>query len=324
MAALSLDLFASRESRLPRVIPAGAVRAVDLFAGWGGFTTGAEQAGVSVVWAANHWRVAVDTHAANHPDVEHVCQDLRQADWTALPRYDLLLASPACQAHSTASQPCRRPYHDAMRATAWAVVDCADATNPKAVVVENVPSFREWRLYPQWRESLRALGYQISENIVRASTLGVPQRRDRLFIVATRKQFRLELSELPEPPFAPCIEQGAGGWRPVASCKQPGARARLEAARARFSRSLVQHVTGHRGISLDEPIRTITTKDQWVIVEGDSYRPLTGREYARGMGFPESYRWDHRQPRATVIKGLGNAVCPPVAKAVVERVADAA
>lgn len=56
--------------------------------------------------------------AANHPETEHVCQDLRQADWTSLPRFDLLWASPACQGYSTASQPKRRAYHDAMRATA--------------------------------------------------------------------------------------------------------------------------------------------------------------------------------------------------------------
>src|SRR5690242_5304548 len=96
--------------------------AVDLFSGAGGFTCGAAMAGVPVAFAANHWPLAVETHKLNHPTTQHVCQDLRQADWTALPKYDLLLASPACQGHSTASQPQRRQYHDAMRATAWAVV----------------------------------------------------------------------------------------------------------------------------------------------------------------------------------------------------------
>ena len=43
------------------------VRAVDLFAGWGGFTAGAEMAGAEVVFAANHWKLAVDAHALNHP-----------------------------------------------------------------------------------------------------------------------------------------------------------------------------------------------------------------------------------------------------------------
>jgi len=76
--------------------------AIDLFAGLGGFSEGAEQAGVRVVWAANHWPAAVQVHANNHPETEHVCQDLQQADWTQVPKHDLLLASPACQGHSRA------------------------------------------------------------------------------------------------------------------------------------------------------------------------------------------------------------------------------
>ena len=49
---------------------------IDLFAGLGGFTEGAEQAGVKIVGFANHWREAVDIHAANHPHAQPVCQDL--------------------------------------------------------------------------------------------------------------------------------------------------------------------------------------------------------------------------------------------------------
>ena len=65
-----------------------SVRAIDLFAGAGGFSTGAHMAGVEVVWAANHWPAAVDVHAANHPETEHSCQDLHQADWTKVPAHD--------------------------------------------------------------------------------------------------------------------------------------------------------------------------------------------------------------------------------------------
>lgn len=78
------------------------MRAIDLFAGAGGFSTGAAMAGCNVVWAANHWQAAVDVHAANHPGTEHACQDLQQADWRNVPGHDLLLASPACQGHSPA------------------------------------------------------------------------------------------------------------------------------------------------------------------------------------------------------------------------------
>ena len=79
------------------------MRVVDLFAGLGGATAGAEQAGARVVWAANHNPLAVKYHAANHPLAVHVCQDLKQADWSEVPEHDLLWASPSCQGHSSAA-----------------------------------------------------------------------------------------------------------------------------------------------------------------------------------------------------------------------------
>jgi DNA (cytosine-5)-methyltransferase 1 len=302
------------------------MKAVDLFAGFGGFTLAAELACVQVVWAANHWPLAVEVHAANHPRVEHVCQDLRQADWTKLPDFDLLLAAPACQGHSRASQPRRRRYHDALRATAWAVVDCAEATEPRALVVENVTTFREWRLYPVWREALRQLGYTLTEHVVKATDHGVPQRRERLFVVGLRRgRFEaLAPSSAEERPFAGCVDWMAPGWRLVTSAS-PGAQERIRAAQKRLGPlCLVQHVTGHKGVPLDEPIRTITTKDQWVLVHGTAYRPLTLREYARGMGFPDSYRLPDGVARKVVTRGLGNAVCPPVGRDLIAAVRSAA
>jgi len=300
------------------------VRVVDLFAGFGGLTTGAELAGARVVYAANHWPLAVAVHAQNHPHVAHVCQDLRQADWTKLPPYDLLTAAPSCQPHSMASQPQRRPYHDEMRATAWAVVDCADATEPRALVVENVLAFRRWRLYPIWRAALEALGYGLTELEITASNYGVPQRRTRLFIFGTRTGRAVQLPPpRREPAFETCLEATASGWRPIASV-QPKARRRIAAAQARSGRRcLVQHVTGHPGVPLHEPIRTITTKDQWILVDGDVCRPLTLREVARGMGFADSYILPEVS-RANAIRGFGNAVCPGVGKAAVRAAMEAA
>src|SRR5688500_10649044 len=123
--------------------------AADLFAGCGGFTEGAEEAGVTVKWAANHWRPAVDCHAANHPTVEHACQDLQQANFLDVPDIDLLLASPSCQGHSPARGK-DKPHHDAARATAWAVVTCAEVKRPEAVICENVPEWAKWVLWPAW------------------------------------------------------------------------------------------------------------------------------------------------------------------------------
>lgn len=297
-------------------------RAIDLFAGWGGFTLGAQLAGVRVVWAANHWPRAVEVHSANHPDVAHVCQDLRQADWTALPRYDILLASPACQPHSRASQPKRRAHHDADRATAWAVVDCAEATRPRAIIVENVLAFGAWRLFPVWKQALETLGYKLTMVVLNAAASGVPQRRERLFTVATKRRLPLRMRSQGAPAFGPCIEWDAPGWRPTADASA-GARERIAKGRA-LGRYLVHHVTRSNPVPLHEPIRTITTKDQWAIVDGDRYRPLTRREYARGMGFPDSYTWPASLARHEVLRGLGNAVPPPMARDVITSVLEAA
>jgi DNA (cytosine-5)-methyltransferase 1 len=304
---------------------------VDLFAGWGGFTEGATAAGGRLVCAANHWPLAVEAHAQNHPEGDHWCQDLRQADFSLLPAYDVLLASPACQGHSQAAQPARkrnggvRQTHDAYRATAWAVVDCVEVTRPRAVLVENVADFTRWQHYDLWLECFRRMGYRLTAKVLRASRMGVPQRRDRLFIAAALdREVSLDFAREDEPGFGPCIDWDAGtNWRPVREGTVK-VRERIANARRRLGakRFLTQHVTNHPGVGLDEPIRTITTKDQWAVVDGDLYRPLTVRENARAMGFPDSYGWPRRAKRKELIRGLGNAVCPPVAERLFTRVAD--
>jgi DNA (cytosine-5)-methyltransferase 1 len=308
-----------------------------MFAGWGGFTEGIQQAGHKVVYAANHWQMAVTAHAINHPGVKHVCQDLALANFDLLPAYDVLVASPACQGHSSASQPKRRQYHDALRATAWAVVQAAEATMPKAIVVENVPYFMRWgppgkpdgTLYRHWKRSLELLGYHLTEMIVDATHHGVPQRRKRLFIVATLDpgvfRYRPTRPEhLPEPAFGPAIQWGAGQWKPFAQIGA-GRRRVIEAGLKRVGPRFVgQDVTGHKGLPTTEAIRTVTCQDQWFVVKGGSVaRPLTIRETARAMGFPDEYDWPEDATRTDCIVGLGNAVCPPVARDLITQVAEA-
>jgi DNA (cytosine-5)-methyltransferase 1 len=303
-----------------------------LFGGFGGMSLGAEEALVRILWAGNHDPNSVRVHELNHPGAKHACQDLQQADWTTLPRYDLLLAGPACQGHSEASQPKRREYHDKLRGTAWAVIDCAEATRPRAVVVENVPPFTRWVLFKPWTDALRHLGFHVQVVKLWATRYGVPQRRQRVFVVGTRRPVNLGLDERRpevEPAFGSCLESTEEGWRPIAAAP-PQAQQRMMRALANHGPlALSQHVTGHPGVSLAAPIRTITTAPQhWVLVDGRRgaplYRHLTLRELARGQGFPDTFRWYGDMSIATVTRGIGNAVPPPLARAVVERVAQAA
>src|SRR5690348_12808930 len=100
------------------------VRAVDLFCGAGGTSTGVklacEQLGKRLsLTAINHWDVAIETHSANHPDANHLCENLDMVD----PRkvvpggyLDLMVASPECTHHSNARG--GKPMSDQSRSSA--------------------------------------------------------------------------------------------------------------------------------------------------------------------------------------------------------------
>jgi DNA (cytosine-5)-methyltransferase 1 len=291
-----------------------SARAIDLFAGAGGFSTGATQAGAQVVWAANHWAAAVDVHRANHPRTAHTCQDLHQANWHDVPSHDIGLASPACQGHSRA-RGVDRPHHDACRSTAWAIVSCAEVHRQSVWVVENVPEFLDWVLFPAWSQAMQSLGYSLAPHIVDAADCGVPQHRRRVFIVATRSQkpLRLNLSRREHAPIEPHLDLISGGWSPVRTkCARTRERVR-EGRRQHGARFLVAYYGNERGgRALARPLGTVTTKDRYALIEGDQMRMLTADEYRRAMGFPA----DYQLPRSSTLAKhmLGNAVCPPVAR----------
>lgn len=304
------------------------MNAIDLFAGAGGFSTGAAMAGVRVVWAANHWQAAVQVHANNHPNTAHACQDLQQADWTQVPSHDLLLASPACQGHSRARGK-ERLHHDAMRATAWAVVSAAECHLPAFVLVENVPEFSKWALYPAWCFAMSALGYALSPMILDAADHGVAQHRRRLFIACTRSKHpvQLDLAQRAHVGAAQIIDFDAGRWSPIG---KPGRSlatvSRIANGRASFGRRFVAPYfgsgSGLTGRCLSRPLGTITTRDRWAVIDGDRMRMLSVDECRKAMGFPSSYQLPARAKDAMHM--LGNAVVPVVACDVINALRKAA
>lgn len=295
--------------------------AIDLFAGLGGWSTGATMAGVEILWAANHWPSAVEWHSANHPKAIHVCQDLHQADWTQVPKHDLLLASPCCQGHSKArGKSAGNPQHDASRSTAWAVVSALEFHRPESAIIENVPEFMDWALFPAWQAALNALGYQLAPHVVDCADLGVPQNRVRLFIVCTRSRAPLYLSlpKLDHIPATAFIDFDTNKWTPI---ERPGrAQAtldRIAAGRAQFGDRFVFSYYGNTktGRSIHRPIGTITTRDRWAVVDGDRMRILTANENLAAMSFPA----DMKRPdnHRLTVHLAGNAVPPVAAKHII-------
>jgi DNA (cytosine-5)-methyltransferase 1 len=306
------------------------MRAIDLFAGAGGFSTGAKMAGCDVVWAANHWQSAVDIHALNHPEAQHVCQDLHQANWMDVPAHDLLLASPCCQGHSRArGKENGNPQHDASRSTAWAVVSALEYHRPAAGVIENVPEFVNWTLYPAWRQAVEALGYCLTPMVLDAADHGVPQHRKRLFIVLVRasRPIILNLPKREHVPASSFIDFDAGEWSLIERPgRAPATLRRVTNGRRQFGeRFLVPYYgsgSGLTGRSLERPIGTITTRDRWAVIDGDRMRMLTKGENRDAMSFPRDFILPEQHHLAVHV--LGNAVAPKQARDVIQALKEAA
>lgn len=199
------------------------MRVVDLFAGAGGTSTGMSQAGHHVVCAVNHWRLAVDAHALNHPEARHVCQDAATLDPRDLPAHEVETASPECITFSPAKGGRAQPHRDLSRATAWCVVNTAEVTRPTWLVVENVPAFRAWERFPSG---------------------AAPSRR---WATTSRSTCSTPRTRRPAAPLTPLHH------RPPRSCAMPPLRdatARLRARRARPRRRDV--VTRTHAASLAE------------------------------------------------------------------------
>lgn len=173
---------------------------VDLFAGAGGASEGAEQAlGVPVALAINHDARALETHEANHPDTEHVREDLFRAR-PRRPRgkaIDLLWASPDCTHHSRAKG--GKPRETGLRLLAWVVVEWAREVMPRVIVLENVAEFRDWgpldargkpiksrkgETFRAFVGALQLAGYRVEWRLLVAADYGAPTSRTRLFLVA--------------------------------------------------------------------------------------------------------------------------------------------
>ncbi|MGE0131902.1 MAG: DNA cytosine methyltransferase [Blastocatellales bacterium] len=211
------------------MLKAKRIIAADLFCGAGGTSTGlvaacrAKNLSLKLI-AVNHWEVAIATHSANHPDVEHLCANLDNIDPRKLVpggKLDLLVASPECTHHSIARG--GKPINDQSRASAWRIVEWCSQITVRHVLIENVKEFRTWgplgadsrplkrrkgETYQAFLSALRALGYKVEERILNAADFGDATSRERLFIQARRGRGQICW---PEPTHAPVHKLQAPG-----------------------------------------------------------------------------------------------------------------
>lgn len=174
---------------------------IDAFAGGGGASTGIGWAlGRSVDIAINHDNEALRMHKANHPQAQHVREDIWKVDLDQLVHgrpVAHLHASPDCTHFSKAKG--GQPRSPRVRGLAWWVVKAARAWKPALITLENVEEFTTWgpvddagqaiadrkgEHFDFWVRAMRKLGYQLEWRTLVACDYGAPTSRKRLFIIA--------------------------------------------------------------------------------------------------------------------------------------------
>ncbi|MEV5347137.1 DNA cytosine methyltransferase [Streptomyces achromogenes] len=192
-----------------------ALTVMDWFCGAGGSSQGMHSIpGVRMARAANHWERAIESHAANFPEVDHYRGDIREAPVEKWPVTDIFWASPECPQWSNARGKKRDfdlslqgdlfdgfgPSEEVERSRALmeevpmylrGVIERGGLV--RAGVVENVVDVRAWDQWDRWLGEIRKLGYYtrvIALNSMHADPRTVhkaPQSRDRLYVAYWHK-----------------------------------------------------------------------------------------------------------------------------------------
>lgn len=309
------------------------IPALDLFCGVGGSSWGAKDAGAKVVAGFDMWALAGKTYRDNFPEAKFYRRKLEFVNpkkiRDELGKIDLMLASPECTNHSPARGD--RLRSEESQKTAYQVIRFARAFTPRWIVIENVVSMKSWERYDYFLGRLKHLGYNILEQTINAAEFGVPQARRRLFIICDRDREPTEVTPPAsvEGTCARSVINFNGKYRFTELDKPGRAAATLERAgraiealgqRSKFL--LVYYGSDGAGgwQPLDVPLRTVTTLDRFALVRpsqnGHEMRMLQVPEIRAAMGFPPEFKLEHGSRRDR-IHLLGNAVCPPVVKAIV-------
>lgn len=309
-----------------------SIRTLDLFSGCGGSSAGAKKAGAKIVAAIDSWALATSAYRENFPKARVITKRLDNVAPRTLRQrignINLLLASPECTNHTLAKGGGERSEES--RKTAFQVLRFAKEFKPRWIVVENVTQMRRWRRYKSFIGQIEKLGYNVREQVLNAGNFGVPQDRNRLFVLCDREiePGKVKTNGARRANVRSILDRN-GRWKSsslLTDNRAPSTVARycngLDKLGPSKSFLLVYYGSDAGGgwQRLDRPLRTITTVDRFALVTPNRGLPrmrmLQVPELKRAMGFSVRYKLNGGT-RRDQIKLLGNAVCPPVMEAVV-------
>lgn len=318
--------------------------AVDLFAGCGGLTAGLKQAGFRVLGAVEIDRDAARAYSDNHPGVALWRRDIRTLSPSRVlnrlrlrpGQLDLLAGCPPCQGYSSIrthnrSEPVSDPRNDLI----FDFLRLVRGLRPRAIMLENVPGLENDARFRVFCQKLRQLRYRVSHCVLDAADYGVPQRRKRLILLASRRRF---IAPAQPSPDLRCVSDvlrnlpvpGASGdpLHDLVERRSP----RIEALISRiphdggsrtdlgpeFQLACHQRVDGFKDVygrmGWNTVSPTITggfvnpSKGRFLHPEQD--RAITLREGALLQTFPADYRFSLDRGKYVVAAMIGNALPP--------------
>lgn len=288
---------------------------IDLFCGIGGFHTAASNLGLQCVFASDIDAEARKAYEANYGLAPH--GDITAIKAKDIPDHDLLCAGFPCQPFSIIGS--RKGFSDPRGTLFFEIARIIKEKRPKAVLLENVrqlASIEKGETLKSIVLTLEQLGYFVEYRILNALNFGVPQKRERILIVATREDigaFPWPDKKIPMKPLSKILEKKPDPKHFVSSKIK---RARAKAHTAEVSPS-IWHENKSGNISSYPYSCALRAGASYNYLLVDGERRLTPREMLRLQGFPDTFEivCNDSQTR----KQAGNAVPVPMVQAVLER-----
>lgn len=171
---------------------------IDLFAGLGGFRIALESLGGKCVYS-NEWDEPVQkVYTDNFGDTPE--GDITQVDENTIPDHDILCAGFPCQAFSISGK--QKGFEDSRGTLFFDVARIVKAKKPKIVFMENVKNFAthdEGRTLKIVKATMEELGYTFNQKVLNAVDYGVPQKRERIYMVCFRNDLNVQGFSYPKP-----------------------------------------------------------------------------------------------------------------------------
>jgi len=298
---------------------------IDLFAGIGGIRIAFEKQGGRCVFTSEWDKFAQITYTENFGDVPS--GDITEISEKDVPNHDVLLAGFPCQPFSHAGL--KRGFEDIRGTLFFDIVRILKEKRPKMVLLENVKGFAshdKGNTFKVVCETLEKLGYEVHSQVLNARDFGVPQNRERIYIVGIDRKRTLKTPfTFPKAPKSPVtvgeiLEPRVDPKYTISDKLWKGHQRRLREHRAKGNGF---------GYSLFKPSSLYTStisaryyKDgSEILIEqkGKNPRKVTPREAARLQGFPDSFKIPVSDAQA--YRQFGNSVAVPVVSAIARQMA---